>query len=314
MRGATTSRRRSSPDAGRKAVLCAGIAVLDHAFMVDVLPARGAKSRARAFREIGGGCAANAAVAIARLGGRAELVSPIGDDTIGDAIVAGLQRERVGTAGVMRLPGAASPISAILIDATGERTIVNYRDERLPDARAPNPDQSVARADAVLVDNRFAAFVLPIAAAARRRGIPVVLDGDQPLKRDDPLLAAATHVVFSGDALRRSAASDDLDAALRDFAGHTSAFLAVTDGANDMRWVERGTVARLPVFSTNVVDTLAAGDVFHGAFALAIAEGLRERDAIRFAAATAAIKCSGFGGIAGAPSRAEVQALLDRAS
>jgi sulfofructose kinase len=119
-------------------------------------------------------------------------------------------------------------------------------------------------------------------------------------------------VVFSGDALRRSAATDDLDAALLDFAAHTHAFLAVTDGANDMRWIERGTVARMPVFPTDVIDTLAAGDVFHGAFALAVAEGSSERDAIRFAAATAAIKCGGFGGIAGAPARNEVQALLER--
>jgi len=69
----------------------------------------------------------------------------------------------------------------------------------------------------------------------------------------------------------------------------------------------------MPVFSVRAIDTLAAGDVFHGAFALALAEGAREREALRFAAATAAIKCTRFGGGAAAPDRAEVEVLLANA-
>jgi sulfofructose kinase len=66
----------------------------------------------------------------------------------------------------------------------------------------------------------------------------------------------------------------------------------------------------MPAFPIQPVDTLAAGDVFHGAFALALAEGRAEIDAMRFAAAAAAIKCTRFGGISGAPGRAEVEALV----
>jgi sulfofructose kinase len=58
------------------------------------------------------------------------------------------------------------------------------------------------------------------------------------------------------------------------------------------------------------VDTLAAGDVFHGAFALALSEGSDVANAMRFSAAAAALKCSRFGGISGAPSRAEVDDFL----
>jgi sulfofructose kinase len=66
----------------------------------------------------------------------------------------------------------------------------------------------------------------------------------------------------------------------------------------------------MPVFAVDAVDTLAAGDVFHGAFALALAEGLREDDSLRFAAAAAAVKCTRLGGGSGAPNRSEVEALL----
>jgi sulfofructose kinase len=66
------------------------------------------------------------------------------------------------------------------------------------------------------------------------------------------------------------------------------------------------------VFAVNAVDTLGAGDIFHGAFALALAEGKTEIAAMRFAAAAAGLKCARLGGSAGAPHRAEVDALLAR--
>ena len=58
------------------------------------------------------------------------------------------------------------------------------------------------------------------------------------------------------------------------------------------------------------VDTLAAGDVFHGAFAYALADGMDEMTAFRFSSAVAAIKCTRFGGRAGTPRRAEVDDFL----
>ena len=70
-----------------------------------------------------------------------------------------------------------------------------------------------------------------------------------------------------------------------------------------------GALRRMPVFAVEAVDTLGAGDIFHGAFALALAEGRDEVAAMRFGAAAAALKCTRFGGIAGTPRRAEVEAL-----
>jgi sulfofructose kinase len=295
-------------------VLCAGIAVEDHVYRLERFPLPGSKTRAYEYAAVGGGCAANAAVAIVRLGGAARLSSPLGDgagaDAVGDRIVERLAREGVDCAPVVRVAGARSPISAILVDASGERLIVNDRDERLSDALVADPDALLHGCAAVLADNRFADFVLPLCRAARARGLPAILDGDRPTRASDALLTVCTHVVFAADGLRATAGMDDLEAALKAIAARSDAFLAVTDGANGVLWLADGAARRLPAIAVEVVDTLGAGDVFHGAFALALAEGRGEADALRFASAAAAIKCTRFGGIAGAPRRGELSALL----
>jgi sulfofructose kinase len=68
----------------------------------------------------------------------------------------------------------------------------------------------------------------------------------------------------------------------------------------------------VPVFKIDAVDTLGAGDAFHGGFVMAIAEGRSEVEAMRFGAAVAGIKCTRIGGSAGAPTRAEVEAFMTR--
>jgi sugar/nucleoside kinase (ribokinase family) len=276
-----------------------------------------AKTQASEFMIISGGCAANAAVAIARLGGRARFAGPLGGpagkEAIGDRIIANLTGEQVDCAWCPRVPGVASSMSAICVDPRGERAIVNYRDDRLAAARPNDPSAIVATADAVLADNRFPEFVLPICEAARARGIPVVLDADKPTRATDTLLRVASHVVFSAEGLRATAGTQDLGAGLERIAAASRSFLAATDGANGMFWLPPGRPGKsrqMTAFPIQAIDTLAAGDVFHGAFVLALAEGREETDAIRFAAAAAAIKCTRFGGITGAPGRAEVEAFV----
>jgi sulfofructose kinase len=295
-------------------ILCAGMAVLDEVFRVAAFPAPHAKTQADAFMTAVGGCAANAAIAIARLGGQAQLAAALGGpaeaDEVGDRILAGLAREGVAPSGIVRAAGATSTVSAILVDATGSRTIVTHCDERLFTCMLDDPAALVARVDAVLADNWLPDLVVPICVEARRRGIPVIVDGDGPMADTHPLVTLASHLVFSAEGLRATTGDDDLAAGLRRIGARTHEFLAVTDGANDILWRDGKALRRLPVFAVAAVDTLAAGDIFHGAFALALAEGRGELDALRFAAATAAIKCTRFGGGAGAPNRTEVDAFL----
>lgn len=295
-------------------ILCAGMAVLDEIFHVREFPLPDTKAEATEFFAVGGGNAANAAVAIARLGARVAFAGPIGgptgEDAIGDRVVDALTAEGIDCSGCVRLAGAGTPISAILLNAQGERTIANHRDKRLDAVTPANSERLVAAIDVLLVDNRYPAFVTPICHAARRRGLAVVIDADKATVETDPLFALGTHVIFSGDCLRRTTGIDDLAAGLTHMAQFTDAFLATTNGPLPVLWRENEAIRVMPVFEMAAIDTLAAGDVFHGAFTLTLAEGRGIAEAMRFAAAAAGLKCTRLGGATGAPRRHEVEALL----
>jgi sulfofructose kinase len=299
---------------GRKApkILCAGIAVQDIVMRVQDFPAPGAKVSASDFIITGGGCAANAAVAVARLGGRAAFAGPLGgdDDQVSGRIISDLNAEGVDVSGALRIDGATASVSLILLDAEGEKSIATRRGARLGDARPADPGKLVADVDAVVVDNRFPKFVTPVCRAAQTRGIPIVVDLDQASKPDDPLLKLGTHVVSSAEALHGTTGLTDHGASLQCLAKHLSGFLAITDGPNGIYWLDAGNLRHLPAFKVKAIDSLGAGDAFHGAFTLALAEGCNLRDAMRFASVTAALKCTHFGGGAGAPERAEVEEFL----
>jgi sulfofructose kinase len=295
-------------------VLCAGIIVLDEVFRVEEFPEPDSKVEAKGFFVVNGGCAANAAVAIARLGGRAALAGPMGgpagQDSNGDRVLQAFAREKLDTAHCQRIDGLATALSAIFVDAKGDRTIVTFRDERIATAVPDDADAIVAGADAVLVDNRFPIFVRPVCEAGRRRKIPVVLDGDKASVENDPLFRICSHVVFSSECLRTTTGVTDLAEGLRRIAPHSDAFLAVSNGPGDIVVLERGVLRTVPVFQIRAVDTLGAGDALHGGFVLGLAEGLNTDEALRFGSAVAGIKCSRIGGSAGAPTRAEVEAFL----
>jgi sugar/nucleoside kinase (ribokinase family) len=293
-------------------ILCAGIVVLDELFRVKDFPPPDGKVEASAYITIGGGNAANAAITIARLGGKASYAGPVGDDAAGDRVLANLARENVDTSGCVRVPGTASPVSAIFVNARGERSIVTHRGAQLSATRPADGAALVSAVDGVLIDNRMAAFAQPVAEAARARNLPVVFDADRATSMDDPLFSLATHVIFSSECLRQTVGDDDLAAGVVRVARLIRKFVAVTNGPGDLVWSEGDKVSSMPVFKIVAVDTLAAGDIFHGAFALALVEGNPITECLRFAAATAGLKCTRFGGSPTIPTRAEVEAFLKR--
>ena len=296
---------------GTPLILCAGIAAIDYIFRIEAMPKSDTKNRASAFTTSSGGNMANAAVAISRLGGRARLCSPLGGpagiDIAGDAILRKLEKENVDHSAVVRIAGVHSSTSAILIEPGGERAIINYRDDALANARCDNPAKLVADADAVLIDNRFPEFSLAVAQAARGLGKIVVMDADDPTRDTEALLNACSHIVFSSHGLRNTAQMQDFPAGLDAIAKRTGALLAVTDGANGLWWHDGNAVRHIAARPIRAVDTLGAGDVFHGACVLALAQGRDFEQSLHFSAAAAAVKCTHFGGIGGAPSRREVE-------
>jgi sulfofructose kinase len=285
---------------------------MDQVYAVQRLPESPRKHFASSFREIGGGPAANAAVAIARLGGEVDLWSRVGEDFVGDRIVDELEREGVATTAVRRIPGARSGCSAIVIDTRGERMIVNYRGEGMD----PDPDwlplPEIRGAGAVLGDLRWPEGTARALAEARRLGIPALLDADAtPAAEGAEAFAAANHILFSSQGLAEFTGISGIEEGLRCASSRSEAWVGVSAGPAGVYWLELERLCHHPAFAVEVVDTLGAGDVMHGAFALALARGHCIGHALRFACAAAALKCARPGGRAGAPRANEVESLLE---
>ncbi len=290
------------------AIGCVGIAVHDFVFTVDTMPHHPGKHYATGFTEVGGGIAANAAVAAARLGATASLVSRVGTDAVGERVVADLKRERVDVTGVRSVPGAHTPVSAVLVDAAGERLIVNHTTDTLFTHPLDPGEAEVRGADVLLVDTRWPAGALR--ALTTHRG-PAVVDYDHDLPGARDLADSATHVIFGRAALTGYAGTGDAEAGIRRAAKSTGAWCAVTLGHDGVIWTDGSRLGSAPAFAVTAIDTLGAGDIFHGAFAVGIAEGMVEADAVRFASAAAAIKCTRPGGREGAPHRNDVDRFLE---
>lgn len=286
-----------------------GIAVVDYVFSVDRMPDRAEKYRARDCQIVGGGLAANAAATAARLGHRAHMIGRLGDDVVADQIIDGLAAEGVDCAGLRRFAGHRSPLSSVFVDKAGERMIVNYGDWSIPTATDWLPDELPAGTGAVMGDIRWEEGARHLFDLARAAGLPAVLDVDRP-PFDASLLDAVSHVALSAQALREMTGTDDPRNGLMQLAERCSAHLSVTIGAEGTLFFEGETIAHEPAFAVEVVDTLGAGDVWHGALTVALAEGIETRAAIRLASAAAALKCTRFGGRAGIPTRAELDEFL----
>jgi sulfofructose kinase len=291
-------------------VLCIGHAVQDFVFSVDAMPTKPDKFRASGFETVGGGPAATAAVAIAKLGGLAHLAARIGDDMMAGLIVDELESYGVDCGLVKRMMGRRSSVSAVLVDSEGERLIVNYLDDNTdnePDWLLEHLPENVA---AVLTDSRWPEGALLGLNLARQSDLPGILDADLPVVPDGALVEAATHVAFSAGGLAEFSGIEDAEEALRSVDSQTEAWCCVTLGAQGTLAVQDGRVTHVPAFDVTVRDTLGAGDVWHGAFALALAEEQPIDEAMRFASAAAALKVRNGSGRAGCATRKDVDELL----
>ncbi len=291
-------------------VVCIGIAVLDRVYRVPSLATAPGKYRASGREVVGGGVAANAAVTVSRLGGDARFLGVVGDDDVGAQIQAGLASENVDVSGVRTVAGE-SPESVVQIDSAGERLIVNHASAELFDLASPVEPGELEGADSVLVDMRWPIGAVPALEAAGALGIPGVVDCDHDPTEAPGILEAASHVVFAEATLLTYTGTDNVEAGLRLAATELGCWVAATAGARGTSWLEDGALMHRPAVPVTAVDTLGAGDVFHGAFALRLAAGDSVVGAIEVAGAAAALKCTRFGGRAGIPTRDELAEFME---
>lgn len=255
-------------------VLTLGWACLDQRFYIEHFPPRHSRTPVAGFRETLGGPAAVGALAIARLGGEVMLLSRRGNDSVGERLEALLNSQGIQTHFTL---GQRSPISGVLVEPSGERYIFPYQGQ-LPDAPDWQAEAVLQGVGAVFLDYRWVRAGLMVAEAAKQQHIPVVLDLDRDRAEAWAMVPLSSHVVASEELAEQVGG-------IEAFFERVPGWAAVTLGARGV--LHRGGL--VPAFAVEVKDSTGAGDVFHGAFTLALAEGMDEVKALRFSAAVAAL-------------------------
>jgi len=283
-------------------------------FQVEQMEPPPAKVMARNRCTVVDGMAISAACAFQKLGGQAQVWARVGQDAEADAMRDALTQEGIDASGLHTVLGARSSHAAVIVDAQGQRLVVPFHDPQVDTSPHWLPLHQLAQADLLHCDVRWPEGAQAALQAARTQGVPTMVDGDvAPKAVLQRLMPLADYAVFSDAGLRVYTGEVDVQAALLQVAamGH-NLHVGASCGADGYVWVQDGRIFHAPAPQVQVVDTLAAGDVFHGALALAILEGQDMATAARFACTAASLKCTQFGGRLGCPSRAEVAQALQR--
>lgn len=264
-------------------VVCVGNVVRDEVFHVDVLPAAGIKTDVLHYVGRFGGPAATAAVAIAHLGERASFWGRVGMDPAGEAIAQALSRHGVDRDGLAAVAGARTIRSIVIVDRSGERSITVDR-IGLPVTAGSVPNSLPEDTAIALVDTRWPAGALAALALAHDRKIRTVLDADGGSAADmERLVSRADHAIFSSQGAHDYVGPGSPEDQLKRMANLGARAIAIT-----------------------------CGDVFHGAYALALAEGREILWAAQFASAAAARKAENGAGWEGMRDRSAVIELMSK--
>ncbi|TVR84648.1 MAG: sugar kinase [Rhodospirillales bacterium] len=275
--------------------LFAGVVTVDLQYALPGFPERNAKTYADAWAVAPGGPATNAATVFARLGGNATLVTGNGEHPLAEVIAADLRASGVVVVDLHAGQPVAPPIVSILSSSdNGDRTVITRRPDVIPIAPPSHLLDTVDGADICLVDGFFLDAAVALASRARERGAPVVLDGGS-WKEGLERLLALTDIAVVSERFRPPdlPAATDVISALHERFGCRR--VAVTRGEHAIRAFEDGHRFEVPATPIAAVDTLAAGDFFHGAFCFAHATGQSFPAALAFAARVAARSCAHFG-------------------
>jgi len=297
---------------GDIAVLAIGHAAYDLCMVVDGYPAENSKAQTERLHESGGGPAANAAWLLAHWGARVALAGAIGDDDYGKRVAAELRRGGVDCRLLEMRPGQATPVSCIIVNrSNGSRTIIN----RKASAAALELDPGKLaefKPRLLLFDGHEPAASL--AAMAAFPSAITVLDagslreGTQALAPRVQYLACSER--FAAQVTGEPDVAGHWQACLRRLRELNGQVVVVTLGERGALFDDGRRQGRLAALPVTALDTTAAGDIFHGAFAFALLQSADLKGALRMATIAAGLSVQRFGGRSSAPTLA---AVLDRA-
>jgi sugar/nucleoside kinase (ribokinase family) len=266
-----------------------GLSTIDVVYGVDEFPAINAKVVAKTQELFVGGPATNASVVFAQLGGRPTLVSAVGRHSFAAFLTEEFRRHSIQLSDIHPDFTEAPVISSVSINKSGDRNVISANSTRV-DAPTSRVDDTVLQGASVLmVDGHYMGACQAWAAAAKLKGVPVVLDGGSWKDGTEVLLRSVDMAVCSADFKPPGCTSDDeVFVYLKE---HGVGNRAITNGAEPVKFATSSTEGVVRVPQVEVADTLGAGDFLHGAFCFNLASGCGFVEALVEGTVVASLSC-----------------------
>lgn len=302
------------PDDRAFDVVGLGANALDQLVKVPRHPGAGEKIRFSSYLRQGGGQTATALVAVQRMGYRTRYIGGVGDDDEGRAVLAELAEEGIETGAVRVRPGGLTQRALILVgENDGERTIIWGRSEGMVVSAEELEAGEITCGRILHADAQNPHSAARAAAWARGAEMPVLTDLERIRPGLDDFLPEVDVLIAAADFPERATGATDLLGALAILRERTRGGLVmVTRGSGGVSLLQADGLRHFPAYRVGAVDTTGAGDVFHGAFAVALLRGLDLPAAIDFSQAVAAMKCLQPGGRRGIPNDFEAVDVFQR--
>lgn len=266
-----------------------GLSTIDLIYEVDKFPAPDSKITSRSQTVYAGGPATNAAITFRHLGGEAALVTSIGRHPLMALIWDELNRHHVKAVDVSPERPDMPAISAVAVDTTGQRNVISANASQISAYSEQVDLEMLNMASVLLVDGHLMKACIAWSRAAKDRGIPVVLDGGSWKRDTELLLPHIETAICSSDFL--PPACSDHDQVIEFLRGHGIRQIAITGGSKPIRFTSNRGSGSIPVPAVSTVDTMGAGDIFHGAYSYFLAAGVGFPGALTQAASIASNSC-----------------------
>ncbi|MBQ6655415.1 MAG: hypothetical protein IJM79_07830 [Erysipelotrichaceae bacterium] len=290
-------------------VVGVGAAAYDYLCIIDNYPQEDGSANILEIHNQGGGCVATALVATQRLGFSTAYIGNTGDNFGGQYIRDDFVREGVDISLVEVIEGRHSTEGYVLIDPVrSTRTKFPYSNNLPGISWTKEKEDMIRNARILHIDGTNYANCLHAAQIARQAGVPVSLDGcarKKDTRLNANLAMLADILIMNEEFPYYASGKDDLEEAMRFFAGDENKIVISTLGARGSVALINGQLVSFPAYKVEAIDTTGAGDVFHGAFVAGWLRGYELPQCIRYASAVAAMKCRQIGGRAGIPKHDE---------
>lgn len=289
-------------------ILCTGHACYDLIFQVPHHPQSDEKISSSAHYACGGGPAANAAVAISRLGLKSEFIGYLGNDIYGESHLAELTAEGVETSRVMR-GSAATPVATLIVKPDGKRSVVNYTEVDTMQGHDQLTLDSQNLPSVMLFDGHQPDVSIELIRQSRQYEIPTVLDAGSLHKGTEALVNQVDYLAASEKFARQYSGQDDPETALQHMRS-LAPVVIITLSERGLLWSRHDETGRLPAFQVQTVDSTGAGDAFHAGLATALALQKPWKETLVFASAVAALCCTRIGARPGMPDHRTLSEFL----